>query len=300
MSVLDRLRDLSWSWTRIAAHYRVSEREVRRWHTSGELPERLPAPPWQLNWRRIIVINDMQYPFHDQGLFEVTTQIAADAECDMAIWAGDVLDFPQLGSYVHDPYRLDPADQDVENFHRDIWTPFYKATGIQNTDWVDGNHEERYERYLLKNGPAFRKGMPSLREFLRLPDTVRYLPYRKAAGTWVNPDLMVHHGWYARKHSSYTAKAQAEEMGGASVLTGHTHRCGVYMHSTPRGVVKAYEAGHMCDEGAVPKAKPGIQNWQKVAGTLLTVHKREPLFRVDFNEVLGGKYVVTATGEYQL
>lgn len=285
---IEGLRERGWSWTRIAAFYRVSEREVRRWSTGKDVPANL-ARPAVLDWGMCLIVNDTQFPFIDRALWEVVCQIAVDMEITKLIWDGDCIDFPQLSSFKHNAYKLTTAHQDVKDFHTEVRDPLMKGLGRQVDEiWNDGNHEYRYVRYCDHNAGALGS-FPAPRDFLELPDHVVWEPYGKAVGTLLTPKLLVSHGWQARKHSGATAKANAEDVGGGmSVITGHTHRVGTYYHSTPGGGVQAsYEVGHMCDPTLLPKAVEGFQNWQKTAGTLVRYQLNGDAFDANILTVLG-------------
>lgn len=286
---IDILRNKGWTWTEIGATYSASERQVRRWVDEQEAPS-LP-PPVDVNYDTAFVINDTQYPYHDPALWEVACQIARDTNPDTIIWAGDMIDFPQLGTYKHDPYRLRSADQDVEGFHDDIRLPLLEAVkGEPRELWANGNHEDRYKRYREKNEqPAGRGILPHIKEFLRLPEEVDYVDWGKCSGHLLTPKLLIAHGWYARKWSAYTAKAHSVEVGDISVLTGHTHRIGQFAHTTRSGTQVAYENGHMCDPDATPKATAGYQNWQQVAGARIRYERGGDAFDVELIPVFGPK-----------
>lgn len=286
---IQALRDLGWSWTRIAAHYRVSEREVRRWLLTGTAPEDLSAP-LTLRWGTALIVSDTQFPYIDHAAWEVTCQIAVDASVDLVIWDGDMLDFESLSSYKHNPYAIRTAGTDVDEFHGSVREPLVRAVRPRER-WVNGNHEWRYTKYLIHNAPAVHDRMPSPRDFLQLPLGVEFVEWGKASGTWLTPKLLVAHGWQARKHSAYTAKANAEDVGGSvSVITGHTHRVGWFAHNTRGGGVQgSWEVGHMCDPTNLPKAIEGYQNWQQVVATIVRYERNGDAFHVEVVPVIGSK-----------
>lgn len=294
-----KLRDVhGWTWTRVGSHYGTSEREVRRWVAEQEAPDGL-APPLVLNWGTAMVVNDTQFPFFDPALWEVTCQIARDAEVDRLIWDGDMLDFPQLSRFEHNPYKLKTAKEDVREFHRLVRDPFVKEVPtLTQEDWNDGNHEFRYEKYVEANASAVGE-FPAARDFMELPDSVRWRRYGKAVGTWLGPDLLVAHGWMARKHSGYSAKGSLDDTG-CSVIVGHTHRCGMHALTDTQGPKVAYEVGHMCDPEHLPKAVEGHQNWQQVAGTLVRYERDGNAFSVDMNMVTRGGRVLVNDREYRI
>lgn len=294
------LLDLGWSHARIALHYRVSERQVRRWLLTAEKDVPDLPPPLQLSWGTALIVSDTQFPYIDRAAWEVTCQIARDAEVDRVLWDGDMLDFEQLSSYRHNSYKIRQADEDVSEFHEIVRDPLLDSLLLPaDEDWIDGNHEFRYTRYLNHNASALG-GMPDPRDFLRLPDSVTYQKYGKASGVWLTPKLLVAHGWQARKHSAYTAKANAEDVGGScSVITGHTHRVGMFAHTTPSGTQGAWEIGHMCDPTDLPKAVEGHQNWQQVVGTLVRYEREGDAFHVEIIPIVGSRAsraICNATG----
>lgn len=303
LSDIERIRDeLGWSWTRIGAHYGVSERAVRKWLDKDDSATPSPdlAPPLRLDYGTAFIVNDTQHPHTDRNLWEVATQVAKDAEVDTVIWDGDMLDFEQLGRYNHDPYRLNPAYEDVEDFHETVREPFIDEVDLDREVWNDGNHEARYQKYMEHNAPGLEFSEP--KEFLQLPDEVEWNEYGKQVGHMLTPKLLISHGWSARKWSAYTAKNCALGLGDLSFIQGHTHRVGVFMHTTPQGTQVAYEVGHMCDPDDLPKNMEGLQDWQQVAGTLVHYEKDGSGFTVKLNPVFGDskKRVIANDREYVL
>lgn len=293
MSTIDdirRIRDeLGWSLTRIGAHYKVSERQVKRWMDdpdSYDIPSL--SPPIHLDYGTAFIVNDAQFPYHDPALWEVACQVARDAEADLVLWDGDMLDFQQLGSYNHDSYRMQTAEHEVDRFHEELREPLLSGLDNPREMWSNGNHEYRYERYINHNdNPTGTSLFPSMRNFLKLPEHVSFKPWGKASGHLLTPKLLVCHGWYARKHSAYTAKGHAEEVGSLSLICGHSHRVGQYHKTTPEGVQASYEVGHMCDVDKVPKSREGWQNWQQVCGTLVRYKRNGDSFNVNIVGVFG-------------
>lgn len=303
VSDIDKLRDLGWSYTRIGAHYGVSERWAAKWHKGQEeMPEGL-APPATLNWGTALIVNDTQYPHFDKALWEVTCQVARDAEVDTLLWDGDILDFEQLGRYSHNPYRINQADADVAGFHRDLRDPILtEVPTIRRERFMSGNHEHRYNAYVDHNASAVGS-FPGLREFIGLPDEVEFHEYGRARGTLLTPDLLVAHGWRAQRWSAYTAKNSLDDIGRQkSLIVGHTHRVGLHMQTTPWGPVACWEVGHMCDPENLPKSMQGEQDWAQVAGTLVRYERDGNAFDVKLNIVIGSKAdrVLVGEREYQL
>ncbi len=298
MSLADdlvKLRALGWSWSRIAAHYRVSERAVRRWRTDPpEGADRLPRPS-VLDWETHLVLSDLQYPYHDRDLVElVVGGLVPDLDLDGLLWNGDILDLPQLSRFSPNPYLLGLARDDVASWQAEVRGPLIDAVGGAAEVLIKGNHEDRDRRYIQSVAPALA-GIVSSHQFFQMPDEVPIFEYGKGIGPMLG-DILVNHGWRAQAHSAYTAKNSVADVG-VSVLLGHTHRLGHYATRTidPRtqsmATMHGYEMGHMCDEGTVPKATTGVQDWQQCAGAVVKVKRDGSAFDVDLLPVVDERWV---------
>lgn len=295
---IEGLKDLGWTWTQIGAHYGTSERGVRRWVEDGSRIPDLP-PPAELNHYKALVVSDTQFPFFDPALWELTCQVARDAGVEELIFDGDIFDFEQLGSFNHNPYRINQTSHDIDEGWRRMLDPLLSATKktVKRKRFAAGNHEHRYNRYVDHNAGALGTYAP-LKEALRLDDSWDFAEYGKAQGVQPTPDLLVAHGWRANK---YTAANTLADIGACmSVIIGHTHRVGTYYQQTPRGLVRAFEIGHMADVEALPKSVPGWQNWTQMAGVIVTVARDGSYFDVDMNPVVGDGVVLANDSEYRL
>lgn len=284
-----RLRDeRDWSYTRIGGHYGVSQRQVRRWvdpNNDSTPPEEL-SPPVELDHFKIHVLSDTQYPYMDKPLWEVACQIGRDNGVEEAIFDGDIFDFENMGSYAHNPYRINTADEDVENGWRDMLTPYVSSVpSLLRKKFVPGNHEWRYVKYVDRNAGAVTS-FPAFRDFLRIPEDWEFHPqYGKAEGVEPADDLLVSHGWRANK---YAERATLRDIGFAmNVIIGHTHRAGLEVVQTLNGPIRCWMIGHMADTGDLPKSISGFQNWTKMAGALITVARDGSYFDVELCTVLG-------------
>lgn len=291
MSVLndiEALRGLGWTYTRIAAHYGVSEREVGRWVSSGPIPPRvadLPRPA-VLDYEKVLVVNDTQYPHHDPALWEVTCQVARDAEVEQVVYAGDMLDFEQLSSFQFDPHKTSKAQDDVEGFHRDLRAPLLAAApSVKTEHWIDGNHEHRYTRFLERHAALED---PDPVRFMGLEDMKSFYPYGHRIGHYITPELVVVHGWETGKTTAL--RNHVNEMG-CSVIHGHTHRVSNMRKYTGSRLLAGFEVGHMSDVTKVPGSHgKGRPDWQQVAGTLVHKARHGESFHVEVVEVFGANF----------
>lgn len=221
------------------------------------------------------VISDTQYPHVDRALLETTLEIVRDLKPSIIAVAGDGLDFEELGRYKHDPYRAGTAKDHVDGFHRDVLSPLVQAASVGlcrvRRIYLMGNHEHRYNVYVAHNAGALGQE-PDFATFAELYGWEVH-QYGKATGWWPTPDLLVSHGWQAKRYAGMTARANAMDMPGVSVLTGHTHRVGSFAQTFERDgqpyTVSSWEMGHMSNEVTLPKSISGRNDWQKVAGAIV-------------------------------
>lgn len=298
---IDRLRtERDWTWTRIAASYNTSEREVRRW-VNGDKEAPSMAPPVELNHEKILVVNDTQFPHVDRALWEVTCQIARDNEVTQVDFDGDIFDFEQLGRYNHNSYRINTAARDVERGWEQMLQPLIDENPqVERFRFESGNHEHRYNKYVDHNAGAVGQ-FPTLKQFLQLPDDWAFSEYGKLQGLRPVEGLLIAHGWRTNKYSDFWTLQDASFQ--FSVIIGHTHRMKSWTRRLPEGgVVRCHEAGHMCDPTNLPKSVEGVQQWSQTAGALVTVNMDTGIYDVEMCPVLGpDEDVVHAGGrEYRI
>jgi len=123
------------------------------------------------------VINDLHRPFHDPVALETTLKIIEDANVDRIVLNGDVLDMYNINS--HGPTHplvgtllIDEID-DTRMWLQDLRARFPK----QEIVFLYGNHEDRFERFMVQNCKALFK-LISLQKLLGLKNlNIHFEPY---------------------------------------------------------------------------------------------------------------------------
>lgn len=106
-----------------------------------------------INQKRIAVLSDIHFPYYDRVALNEAIKTAIDYNPDCIILNGDIIDCYHLSSFEKDPkkrsfkYELDM----LKNFFLQLRELFPKQRIIYKL----GNHEERYERYILQRVPEF-------------------------------------------------------------------------------------------------------------------------------------------------
>lgn len=189
----------------------------------------------------IMFVTDSHHPYHDELAWEVVIKAASVIKPKYLIIGGDHTDCISLSSFDREPskvYRLvdetDPARREFNRLMR-VANPFYSV-------YLQGNHEDRWERYIAKNAPALH-GLTSMREImLRDHPETKWVPYRD--DHIIGKVLFVHDLGHAGKYAGYHTLDAANHC----VVMGHTHRGGVAVSGDISGECKfAMQCGWLGD-----------------------------------------------------
>jgi len=203
-----------------------------------------------------VIFNDPQIPYHDKQVLELVVTFTERLKPHGIVLNGDVLDCHELSEFAKDPQSKGDIKRDITTVSS-LLKRLAKVT--KERWWLCGNHEDRLRRYIWKHAPAL--GMV---DALSFPALFRVGDY---GFKWKEKDrilrlgkLIVVHGDVALRHSGHSGKRNFEIFG-ASVLTGHTHRLGIYYKTNQRGVHAAYENGCLCRTTGVTWAP--FPDWQQ-------------------------------------
>jgi predicted phosphodiesterase len=120
-------------------------------HNPLALPEpvALDFKPFVLRNAKALIISDVHIPYHDLVALTAAMQAGKKAGCDTLIILGDLMDFYQLSRFLKDPRARSVAEEinDTKQFLR------VAAEMFPRVIWKYGNHDERYENYLLTKAP---------------------------------------------------------------------------------------------------------------------------------------------------
>ena len=164
-----------------------------------------------------LVIGDLHIPYHDRKALDTILGYAIDRKASaFCLLLGDTLDAYQLSRYCRDPRRRRFRDELVAaNALLDVLCAEFKTV-----IWKDGNHDQRYEHYLMEHASEICDlDEIQLHQLLRLE--ARGIPY-------VDPYSTIHAGHL-------------------TLLHGHEYRGGVYSPVNPaRGLYLRAKACSMC------------------------------------------------------
>jgi predicted phosphodiesterase len=114
-----------------------------------------PVAPKNRNWklpdqhRKVLILSDLHIPYHDVDSIRTALEYGLSHGVDGIYLNGDVIDFAKISRWAKDPTK--PNVQVEVDMVRDF---LYGLTGFGLPIYYKmGNHEERWNAYLLQNAP---------------------------------------------------------------------------------------------------------------------------------------------------
>lgn len=201
------------------------------------------------------LIPDAHIPFHDPvKLRQVLDNVRG---CRVIVIMGDWIDAYSVSNFDKDPRRKERMPEEFAEGRR--WLRILRD---ENPDaeihFIEGNHEERFMRYLIQRAPALvgMRGM-SIAEQLDLDELD--IKYHDSDG-FVLEGIRLKHGQVVSAKSGYSAHKELEAHNCCGVSV-HTHRMGFACRTTREGQLQWWwEGGHVCDMDAAKYVKN--PNWQ--------------------------------------
>ena len=191
---------------------------------------------------RVSVLSDAHIPHHSATLLAKAFDVCRGA--DHIVIIGDWIDAYTVSDFAKDPQRKESLQDEI-----DLAVRYLKDLRFQNPnariDFIEGNHEERLKRYILKRAPAFSglKEM-SIKSLLKLDEL--QINHHPRAGFKMY-GFRFKHGDYVRSKAGATAH-QEMTAHRCSGISGHTHRLGKASATDKEGFITTWvEVGCLCD-----------------------------------------------------
>jgi hypothetical protein len=250
---------------------RVRPKKAPLWivPSSGTTPIARPTPvlPEKGKTRLTLVTTDLQVPFHDPKLHELSLRLAEILKPDAWADLGDVLDLPMFSRWRQKP-EFKTTFQESINVGGRIFAERRQAVGPDcQCDVLWGNHDSRLRNWLLEHAEqlfdikraqlGFADDQQSVMDldFLLRLDKSGWRKARSPYGEypyeciWLAPDLAGIHGEHVKKGAGNSVRAELLARD-HSVMQGHVNKLAAYTFTrTSRAgplTVWGIEAGLMC------------------------------------------------------
>lgn len=208
------------------------------------------------------IVGDTQVPFHDPRAVELAAQVIEFVNPDHLVENGDMIDFWSISK--HQPRRSEliqsvSLQEEIDRTIavQDILSRRVKRTCKKHT--IDGNHEDRLERFL---GSGSQSALGSLRS-LRIPEVFGYRkrgyssyhPYGE--GIWITDNLFTYHGNCVSSQPGDSVRKEITNLG-ASVIMNHVHRRADIRFKQGKHEHRGIENGCLCQLASSYRA---MTNW---------------------------------------
>ena len=211
--------------------------------------------------KKIVVISDLQVPYHDERAVRNVAAFIRRFKPDQVITIGDEIDLPQISRWTEGTpgWFEQSLGSDRDATVEILWD-------LQVTDMIRSNHTDRLYNVIMKKIPAFL-ALPELKfeKFMKL-DTLGIKFHRKPLE--FAPDWIAIHGdeGSVKPTPGLTALDSARKHG-KSVVCGHTHIAGQSAFTEASGgvlgrVLRGVEVGNLMDFKKAGYTK-GVANWQQ-------------------------------------
>jgi predicted phosphodiesterase len=216
--------------------------------------------------KRILIISDLQIPFHDPRLVTNLIGFVKRYKPDQVVSIGDEIDLPSVSRW-----QRGTIGEYAGTIGRDRDMTVKILEQLRVNDVVRSNHTDRLFNYIANQAPGLM-GIPELQleNFLRLPELG--ITYHKKPMP-IAPNWIAVHGDHGRisQVAGQTALKQALQHG-KSVVCGHTHRLGLTHATEASGgvigrILSGLEVGNSMQFSKASYTH-GSANWQQGFGLL--------------------------------
>jgi predicted phosphodiesterase len=211
--------------------------------------------------KKIVVISDLQVPYHDERAVRNVASFIRRFKPDQVITIGDEIDLPQVSRWTEGTpgWFEQTLGSDRDATVEILWD-------LQVTDMIRSNHTDRLYNVIMKKIPAFL-ALPELKfeKFMKL-DELGIKFHRKPLE--FAPDWIAIHGDEGSvKPTPGLTALDAARKHGKSVVCGHTHRAGQSAFTEASGgvlgrVLRGVEVGNLMQFSKAGYMK-GTGNWQQ-------------------------------------
>lgn len=178
----------------------------------------------------MLIVPDTHIPFHDERAWELLLKVARGKRPGICIILGDFGDFYSVSSHQKSPkHRNLLLLDEINAVNRELDRLDAALPKDCKKYYIQGNHEERLDRYLAAKAPDLYGMIETDKLFELERRGWSYTPYRQ--------HIQVGKVFYTHDtgKSGAAAHTQAERAFSDNAVIGHTHRMGFCVQGNTRG-----------------------------------------------------------------
>lgn len=184
--------------------------------------------------RKALIFSDTHIPYHNKRSWSLLLKVGRYLKPYYLLCLGDLMDSYSISAHDKDPDRANRFGWELDQVN--IALDELDDLKAKDKRFVEGNHEDRVRREVMKNHSL--NGVLSIPKMLRLKERGwKYTPYKehdRIGKVYQTHDV----GGSARNH-----KFKALDLYQHSVLTGHDHRMIYVVENNALGTTPKLSAG---------------------------------------------------------
>lgn len=169
--------------------------------------------------KTILIVPDAHHPYHDKRAWRCLLNAARVVKADCVLVLGDFADCYQVTSHPKNPMRLTRFADEIAAAALGLRELCDATKSATRRVFIEGNHEDRLNRYIHAKAPELCGYIPDIRAGLGIEEGGwEWVPYKshvKIGSLFFTHDV---------GHAGKTALRQSQQAFGANVVIGHTHR----------------------------------------------------------------------------
>lgn len=195
------------------------------------------------DWKTIIVTNDHHVPFHNKKGVQNVLNFATILQPDILVFNGDFLDCYSISDFGISP-EMPKLQEEADEGH-EILKKFRNACPSSRMIYMEGNHEQRLERVVLRNPGLYHLRALTISALLQLDELdIEHHKYKEVVT--VGP-LAIKHGEAVSANSGATVMNEILRKGFSHIIIGHVHRMGWVHRKGFEGFKQGLENGGLFD-----------------------------------------------------
>lgn len=239
--------------------------------------------PYILKGKRVGLISDLHFPYHDLRAIILLLEYFQKIGIDTLVLDGDIIDCYQLSRWEKDPSKRSFKEEIamLNQFIDDLKKYFPKVKIIYKL----GNHEERFEVFIMQRAPELW-GMEVLswenliKSKERGIEVVKNKRMIKAGKLNIIHGHEFGHGFFSPVNPARGLYLRAK----ANVIAGDSHQTSEHMEADMNGVINgAWSIGCLCD--LHPNYRP-LNKWNQGGGDIEIDGDQ---FEVHNHKIINGK-----------
>lgn len=177
----------------------------------------------------VVIVPDLHAPYHSKPGWNLLLQVARALRPKHLVVIGDFADFYGVSAHDKDPTRANRMDEELDAANAML--DELDALGATDKLYIEGNHEDRLRRYLMKS-PALHNVVSTERLLNLTARGWEFVPYKRHTAR--GAVHFTHDVGACGRNAVFRALDTYQH----SVVTGHTHRMQYVVEGTAVGECK--------------------------------------------------------------